>query len=83
MENELAKLWESKTGLDEPSVGTFTHLLYTAPAGDVAAAIRKTGRAVRRAAGGDRPFSVGSAVSYCRTVLGSRASARSATVEAR
>jgi hypothetical protein len=78
--DELSALWESETGLTLPYPGAFKRWLASAQYQDVQSAIRKTGRAVKKAAGGDRPFVTGPAVSYCSNVLGNRVSARSATV---
>ena len=78
---ELSAVWTAETGLDAPYPRTITRWLAEAPAEDVKSAIRKTGRAVKKAAGGDRPFSLGSAASYTSNVLGNRVGARSATVE--
>jgi hypothetical protein len=80
--NELSALWEYETGLPVCRAGAITRWLTIAPAGDVAAAIRKTARAVRKAAGTDRPFVVGNAVSYCSNVLNNAGAQRSAVVQA-
>ena len=48
---------------------------------DVVSAIRKTGRKVRQAAGSDRPFVTGNAVSYTSNVLASASERRSTTVQ--
>jgi hypothetical protein len=80
--NELSALWEAETGLPVPYPGTIPRWLASAPAGDVAAAIKKTARSVRKAAGTDRPFVTGNAVSYTSNILNNASAQRSAVVQA-
>jgi hypothetical protein len=81
-EQEIARLWESETTLWAPHSATILRWLTIAPAEDVAAAIKKTARAVRKAAGTDRPFVIGNAVSYTSNILNNASAQRSAVVQA-
>jgi hypothetical protein len=82
MEQEIEKFWELETGLPIPHAGTITRWLASAPAANVYEAIKKTARAVRKAAGTDRPFVVGNAVSYTSNILNNACAQRSAVVQA-